>query len=70
MPMRFLYTVCSCWTGSLLSLCCLRTLRHLEPQQGRLGAAHGGRLVSPFLVEGIAALVESVNLSLAFLLLE
>jgi len=53
----------------LVLLRCLGPLLHLQSQQACLGTAHGSSLVSLLLIESIAALVEGVNLCLAFLLL-
>lgn len=44
------------------------SLLHLQPQQMGFRTAHGRGLVSSLLVEGIAALIESVNLCLALIL--
>lgn len=52
-----------------MALGCLGTLFHLKPQQLSLWTAHDRGLVSILLVEGIATLVESVDLRLAFLLI-
>lgn len=47
----------------------LGPLAHLQPQQTGFGAADRLSVVSLLLIEKIAASIESVNLTLAFLLL-
>lgn len=54
----------------LLFLSRLRSLLHLKSQQAGFRASESGRLVALFLIKGIAAFVQGINLCLAFVLVE
>ena len=59
----------ACYGSSRILSPAFSPLLHLEPQQVRLRAADGGSVIAALIVEGVAACVQGINLSLAPFLL-